>query len=59
MNGLALALRLARRGLGATHPNPAVGCVIVKDGQVLGEGFHARAGEPHAEAHPPRLAHSA
>ncbi|MEQ8270711.1 bifunctional diaminohydroxyphosphoribosylaminopyrimidine deaminase/5-amino-6-(5-phosphoribosylamino)uracil reductase RibD [Algiphilus sp.] len=47
---MARALRLARRGLGATHPNPAVGCVIVKDGQVLGEGFHARAGEPHAEA---------
>jgi len=47
---MARALRLARRGQGATHPNPAVGCVIVKDGQVLGEGFHARAGEPHAEA---------
>lgn len=46
---MARALRLARRGRGATHPNPSVGCVIVKDGQVLGEGFHARAGEPHAE----------
>ena len=53
---MARALRLARRALGATHPNPAVGCVIVKDGQVLGEGFHARAGEPHAEIHALRAA---
>lgn len=47
---MARALRLARRGLGATHPNPAVGCVILRDGEVVGEGFHARAGAPHAEA---------
>ncbi|WP_043765877.1 bifunctional diaminohydroxyphosphoribosylaminopyrimidine deaminase/5-amino-6-(5-phosphoribosylamino)uracil reductase RibD [Algiphilus aromaticivorans] len=47
---MARALRLARRGVGATHPNPAVGCVLVRDGQVIGEGFHARAGQPHAEA---------
>ena len=32
-----------------TEPNPAVGCVIVKDGAVIGEGFHPKAGEPHAE----------
>ena len=43
------ALALAQRGLHTTHPNPRVGCVVVKDGQVVGEGFHARAGEPHAE----------
>ncbi|MEM7716835.1 MAG: bifunctional diaminohydroxyphosphoribosylaminopyrimidine deaminase/5-amino-6-(5-phosphoribosylamino)uracil reductase RibD [Cyanobacteria bacterium P01_A01_bin.68] len=42
-------LELARRGLGRTSPNPMVGAVIVKDGQVIGEGFHPRAGEPHAE----------
>lgn len=44
------ALRLARRGGSAVHPNPKVGCVIVKDGVVVGEGFHARYGGPHAEA---------
>jgi diaminohydroxyphosphoribosylaminopyrimidine deaminase / 5-amino-6-(5-phosphoribosylamino)uracil reductase len=43
------ALALAQRGLHTTHPNPRVGCVVVKDGAVVGEGFHARAGEPHAE----------
>jgi diaminohydroxyphosphoribosylaminopyrimidine deaminase/5-amino-6-(5-phosphoribosylamino)uracil reductase len=47
---MARALRLARRGVGATHPNPAVGCVLVLNGRVVGEGFHARAGQPHAEA---------
>jgi diaminohydroxyphosphoribosylaminopyrimidine deaminase/5-amino-6-(5-phosphoribosylamino)uracil reductase len=44
------ALRLAARGSGETNPNPLVGCVIVNDGRVVGEGFHARAGGPHAEA---------
>ncbi|MEH1852122.1 MAG: bifunctional diaminohydroxyphosphoribosylaminopyrimidine deaminase/5-amino-6-(5-phosphoribosylamino)uracil reductase RibD [Nostoc sp.] len=42
-------LELARRALGRTSPNPLVGAVIVKDGKIVGEGFHPRAGEPHAE----------
>ncbi len=50
------ALELARRGLGQTHPNPAVGCVIVKDGKVVGEGFHPKAGMPHAEVYALRAA---
>ncbi|MDH3559597.1 MAG: bifunctional diaminohydroxyphosphoribosylaminopyrimidine deaminase/5-amino-6-(5-phosphoribosylamino)uracil reductase RibD [Gammaproteobacteria bacterium] len=48
---MARALRLAERGLYSTHPNPRVGCVIVKDGQVVGEGWHEYAGGPHAEIH--------
>ena len=48
---MARALQLAARGLFTTSPNPRVGCVIVKDGRVIGEGWHARAGTPHAEAH--------
>ncbi len=43
------ALALARRGLGKTSPNPAVGAVLVRKGRVLGEGWHKRAGGPHAE----------
>ena len=43
------ALRLAERGRGRTSPNPMVGAVLVKDGEIVGEGFHPRAGEPHAE----------
>jgi diaminohydroxyphosphoribosylaminopyrimidine deaminase/5-amino-6-(5-phosphoribosylamino)uracil reductase len=46
---MARALELARRGLYTTTPNPRVGCVIVRDGAVLGEGFHERAGAAHAE----------
>lgn len=50
------ALTLARRGVGKTSPNPAVGCVIVKDGAVVGEGWHKKAGTPHAEIHALRQA---
>lgn len=46
---MAHALRLAERGLYTTDPNPRVGCVLVKDGHVVGEGWHRKAGEPHAE----------
>ncbi len=53
---MARALELARKGLYSTHPNPRVGCVIVRDGQVVGEGWHVRAGEPHAEVHALRQA---
>ncbi len=42
-------LELARRALGRTSPNPLVGAVVVKNGEIVGEGFHPRAGEPHAE----------
>lgn len=53
---MARALELARKGVYSTHPNPRVGCVIVKDGTVVGEGWHVRAGEPHAEVHALRQA---
>lgn len=53
---MARALALAARGLYTTHPNPRVGCVLVRDGAVVGEGWHARAGEPHAEVHALRAA---
>lgn len=43
------AIQLARQGLYTTHPNPRVGCVLVKDGTIIGRGFHLRAGEGHAE----------
>ncbi|MCC8534797.1 bifunctional diaminohydroxyphosphoribosylaminopyrimidine deaminase/5-amino-6-(5-phosphoribosylamino)uracil reductase RibD [Xanthomonas phaseoli] len=46
---MAHALRLAERGAYTTRPNPMVGCVIVRDGVCVGEGFHQRAGGPHAE----------
>ena len=46
---MARALKLARRGLYTTDPNPRVGCVLVRDGGIVGEGYHYRAGEPHAE----------
>src|SRR3954469_13202525 len=47
---MARALELAALGLYTTTPNPRVGCLIVKDGRVVGEGWHRKAGEPHAEA---------
>lgn len=53
---MAHALQLAARGLHTTSPNPRVGCVLVRDGQVVGEGWHERAGEPHAEVHALRQA---
>jgi len=46
---MARALRLAERGLYTTTPNPRVGCVLAKDGRIVGEGWHERAGGPHAE----------
>jgi diaminohydroxyphosphoribosylaminopyrimidine deaminase/5-amino-6-(5-phosphoribosylamino)uracil reductase len=46
---MARAFALARRGLYTTDPNPRVGCVVVKDGKIVGEGFHARVGGLHAE----------
>jgi diaminohydroxyphosphoribosylaminopyrimidine deaminase/5-amino-6-(5-phosphoribosylamino)uracil reductase len=49
MSFLERALELAERGRGATQPNPLVGAVLVRDGEVVGEGWHERKGEPHAE----------
>ncbi|MHC4997745.1 MAG: hypothetical protein ACYTEM_01795 [Planctomycetota bacterium] len=51
---MQLALKLARRGLGNVEPNPMVGCVIVKDGAVIGQGFHERfGGERRPRVHRP------
>ena len=46
---MSRALLLAKNGLYTTAPNPNVGCVLVKDGEIIGEGWHEKAGEPHAE----------
>ena len=46
---MARALRLAERGVYTAHPNPMVGCVLVREGQVIGEGFTRPAGGNHAE----------
>lgn len=45
------AIALAAKGVGKTRPNPAVGCVIVQGGEIVGEGWHKQAGSPHAEVH--------
>lgn len=42
-------VELAKKAIGCTSPNPMVGCVIVKDGEIVSEGFHPKAGQPHAE----------
>ena len=46
---MARALALAARGLYTTAPNPRVGCILVRDGESVGEGWHEAAGKPHAE----------
>ena len=46
---MKLALDLAKKGMGWTSPNPMVGAVIVKDGQIIGKGWHERYGQKHAE----------
>ena len=46
---MRVALRLARRGIGSTHPNPRVGAVVFRGGEIVADGYHARAGEAHAE----------
>lgn len=53
---MELALQLAGAGKGQTSPNPVVGCVIVKNGQIVGVGAHLKAGEPHAEVHAVKMA---
>ena len=53
---MARALQLAELGLWTTSPNPRVGCVVVRDGEMVGEGWHVKAGEPHAEVHALRAA---
>lgn len=53
---MSRAISLAKRGIYTTAPNPNVGCVITRDGDIVGEGFHYRAGEPHAEVHALRMA---
>ena len=55
-NYMHRALELATLGQYTTHPNPNVGCVIVKEGHIVGEGWHRKAGEPHAEVHALRAA---
>src|SRR6516165_8007907 len=54
---MELALNLARRGYGKTSPNPMVGAVLVKQGKIIGRGWHRRSGKPHAEIEAIRNAH--
>lgn len=56
---MSRAIRLAGKGKYSTHPNPQVGCVLVRQGEVVGEGYHVRAGEGHAEANALRMASDA
>ncbi len=56
---MSQALQLAEKGLYSTTPNPRVGCVIVRDGQVVGSGWHVRAGGPHAEINALNIARTA
>ena len=53
---MARALQLAEHGLWTTTPNPRVGCVLARDGEIVGEGWHAKAGKPHAEVNALRAA---
>ncbi len=53
---MARALQLAEQGLWTTTPNPRVGCVLVSNGEIVGEGWHVKAGEPHAEVYALRMA---
>ncbi len=52
------AIRLAMNGRGRVEPNPMVGCELVKDGRIIGEGYHAHYGGPHAEPTAPGQSHS-
>jgi len=56
---MSRAIKLAHKGIYTTRPNPCVGCVISKDGQLIGEGFHIKAGGPHAEVHALAMANNA
>jgi diaminohydroxyphosphoribosylaminopyrimidine deaminase/5-amino-6-(5-phosphoribosylamino)uracil reductase len=56
MSFLERAVELAERGRGTTHPNPVVGAVVVQGAEIVGEGWHERKGEPHAEVHALRAA---
>ncbi|MDA9557924.1 bifunctional diaminohydroxyphosphoribosylaminopyrimidine deaminase/5-amino-6-(5-phosphoribosylamino)uracil reductase RibD [Vibrio sp.] len=53
---MARAITLAKKGMYTTAPNPNVGCVITKNNEIVGEGYHFKAGEPHAEVHALRMA---
>ena len=46
---MQLALELAKKGMGRTSPNPMVGCVVVKDGEIVTQGYHEQYGKYHAE----------